>query len=214
MPLDLIERAIFLRRTVIGRELPDPALRLIAEVAREVTFRAGTVIAYEEDIGQEMFLVVSGRIEVRKLGARPPGAERYPDLRPAPAGVGSHSLDGTRAATRTAIRYRNGVLNGRGASLLGGYMEDLATDRIYRLMIAQRMVHRDAVTIRDASGEAVAHTPERVSRLFDEELAGLIDSPTPGRDLGTHETMRITLLVQKGMVHSTNSSVCMPGVRT
>jgi len=33
------------------------------------------------------------------------------------------------------IRYRHGVLNGRGASLLDGYMEDLATDRIYRLNV-------------------------------------------------------------------------------
>jgi len=46
-----------------------------------------------------------------------------------------------RAAVRTVIRYRNGVLNGKGASLLDGYMEDLATDRIYRVMIAQRMKH-------------------------------------------------------------------------
>ena len=43
-----------------------------------------------------------------------------------------------------SIRYRNGVLNGKGASLLDGYMEDLATDRIYRLMIAQRMRHTAA----------------------------------------------------------------------
>jgi CRP/FNR family cyclic AMP-dependent transcriptional regulator len=72
VPLDLIERAIFLRRTVIGRELPDPALRVIAEVAREVTFRAGSVMAVEEEPGDEMFLVVSGRVVVRKLGRKPP----------------------------------------------------------------------------------------------------------------------------------------------
>ena len=99
-------------------------------------------------------------------------------------------MDGTRAAARTAIRYRNGVLNGRGASLLDGYMEDLATDRIYRLMMAQRMVHRDAVLIADAGGVTADHTPERVSQLFDEELARLLESPTPGRDLGTPESMR------------------------
>jgi malate synthase len=81
------------------------------------------------------------------------------------------------------------VLNGKGASLLDGYMEDLATDRIYRLMIAQRMVHRDTVTIADGSGAAVAHTPEFVSRLFDDELSRLVASPVPGRDLGTAETM-------------------------
>jgi malate synthase len=124
-----------------------------------------------------------------QLAARPPGVERYPDLRPVPDGVGHHSLDGTRAAARTAIRYRNGVLNGRGASLLDGYMEDLATDRIYRLMIAQRMVHRDEVPIVDGSGTAVSHTPEFVTRLFDEELARLLGSPVPGRDLGSAESM-------------------------
>ena len=49
------------------------------------------------------------------------------------------------------------MLNGKGASLLDGYMEDLATDRIYRLMIAQRIRH----------GE---HTAESISQMFDEEL--------------------------------------------
>src|SRR6267378_722201 len=65
-----------------------------------------------------------------QLHARRPQAERYPDLRPAPTGVGARTLAGTRAAVRTVIRYRNGVLSGKGASLLDGYMEDLATDRI------------------------------------------------------------------------------------
>jgi malate synthase len=124
-----------------------------------------------------------------QIDARPPGIERYPDLRPVPVGIGRRSLEGSRAAARTVIRYRNGVLNGRGASLLDGYMEDLATDRIYRLMIAQRMVHRDEVAIVDGDGATVAHGPEFVSLLFDEELTRLIDSPTPGRDLGTPETM-------------------------
>src|SRR5947209_2071511 len=70
-----------------------------------------------------------------------PDSPRYPDLRPSLSGIGGLSLQGTRAAVRTVIRYRNGVLNGKGASLLDGYMEDLATDRIYRLMLAQREAH-------------------------------------------------------------------------
>jgi malate synthase len=135
-----------------------------------------------------------------QLGARPPDVERYPDLRPVPSGVGKRSLDGTRAAVRTVIRYRNGVLNGRGASLLDGYMEDLATDRIYRLMIAQRMVHRDVAPVVDASGAAVVHTPEFVTQLFDEELARLIESPTPGRDLGDAETMREARRVSEELI--------------
>ncbi len=99
-----------------------------------------------------------------------PEFERYPDLRPVPEGAGERSLAGTRAAIRTVIRYRFGVLSGKGASLLDGYMEDLATDRIYRLMIAQRIKHRDAVELLDENGKPARHTPELVAKLFAEEL--------------------------------------------
>jgi malate synthase len=109
-----------------------------------------------------------------QLRARPENAQTNPDLRPVPKNVGKRTVAGTRAAVRTVIRYRHGVLNGKGASLLDGYMEDLATDRIYRLMIAQRMKHADAVEIVDEAGEAVRHTPEFVSRVFDEELKRLL----------------------------------------
>lgn len=109
-----------------------------------------------------------------QLGARRPDVEPEPNLRPVPEGVGRRTIAGTRAAVRTVIRYRNGVLNGKGASLLDGYMEDLATDRIYRLMIAQRIRHRDRVEIEGEGGEPVAHTPEFVSQLFDEELERLL----------------------------------------
>src|SRR5246500_2142472 len=115
-----------------------------------------------------------------QLHARPASAERYPDLRPVPAGVGKRMLEGTRAAIRTVIRYRNGVLNGKGASLLDGYMEDLATDRIYRLMIAQRVRHSNAVEILDGAGLPVRHTPELIHALFDEELDKLIAQPPRG----------------------------------
>jgi len=106
--------------------------------------------------------------------ARPQNPEAHPNLRPLPANVGSRTLAGTRAAIRTVIRYRNGVLNGRGASLLDGYMEDLATDRIYRLMIAQRMRHSRQVEVLDDSGVTVPHTRELVSQLFDDELKRLL----------------------------------------
>ncbi len=102
---------------------------------------------------------------------RAENADRYPDLRPSIAGIGTRTVDGTRAAIRTVIRYRNGVLCGKGASLLDGYMEDLATDRIYRLMIAQRMKHSESVPILGVNGEKIIHTKELISQLFDEELA-------------------------------------------
>jgi malate synthase len=109
-----------------------------------------------------------------QLQARPANPESRPDLRPVPAGVGKRTLAGTRAAVRTVIRYRQGVLAGRGASLLDGYMEDLATDRIYRLMIAQRMRHKDSCTIVDENDRPFLHTPERITQLFDEELERIL----------------------------------------
>jgi malate synthase len=122
-----------------------------------------------------------------QLAARQKNLVPHPNLRPLPTRVGTKTITGTRAAVRTVIRYRNGVLNGRGASLLDGYMEDLATDRIYRLMIAQRMRHRESVAIDDEHGHAVPHTPELITRIFDEELERILgelplDTPELSRE--------------------------------
>ena len=70
---------------------------------------------------------------------------------------------GTRAAIRTCILYRYHVLKGKGASLINGYMEDLATDRIYRNMIAQRFRHW-------------YHNAEQISNMFNEEKACIMAS--------------------------------------
>src|SRR5260221_2644712 len=109
-----------------------------------------------------------------QLQARTKNADSHPDLRTLPTDVWKRTLVGTRAAIRTVIRYRNGVLNGRGASLLDGYMEDLATDRIYRLMIAQRIKHTTAVDVLDDDGRPIRHTPELIHGLFDQELDRLL----------------------------------------
>lgn len=158
--------ALFPSRT--DPELNERALRVLAEDKKnEANCRMDGAWTGHPDQNE---IAVSQFPYPNQISARDPGAVRYPDLRPLPEGVGKHTLDGTRSAVRTVIRYRNGVLNGKGASLLDGYMEDLATDRIYRLMIAQRMLHRDEVRIVDQAGNPVRHTPEFVSDLFDEEL--------------------------------------------
>jgi malate synthase len=111
---------------------------------------------------------------VNQLGRLHDGLERYPDLRPVPTGVGLRTVAGTNSAVRTVIRYRRGVLEGRGASLLDGYMEDLATDRIYRLMISQRMRHRADVAILGEDGKSAPHDPEFVTASFDRQMEALI----------------------------------------
>jgi malate synthase len=129
-----------------------------------------------------------------QLAARPKNADAHPDLRPMPGGVGKRTVAGTRAAVRTVIRYRNGVLNGRGASLLDGYMEDLATDRIYRLMIAQRLKHAERVEIVGEDGRPALHSAEFVRQLFDQELDRLLqENEKPGGDASKAAALATTL---------------------
>jgi malate synthase len=135
-----------------------------------------------------------------QLQARPANANTHPDLRPLPTGVGKRTLAGTRAAIRTVIRYRNGVLNGKGASLLDGYMEDLATDRIYRLMIAQRMRHSRQIEILDDKGMAVPHTPELIRNLFDEELDRLLRETAKNDDPDAAATLREARGISEEMI--------------
>jgi len=135
-----------------------------------------------------------------QLQKRPEKAEQHPDMRPLPTNVGKRTVAGTRAAIRTVIRYRNGVLNGKGASLLDGYMEDLATDRIYRLMIAQRMMHSEAIEILDESGKAVRHTPEFITRMFDEELERLLDEASKENDQAVMTRLREARKMSEEMI--------------
>jgi malate synthase len=135
-----------------------------------------------------------------QLSARPKNCCMRPNLRPLATGLVKRTLAGTRAAIRTVIRYRNGVLNGNGASLLDGYMEDLATDRIYRLMIAQRMNHSADVDIFNEHGAPVRHTPELISRLFDEELEKLLGEIGNGKEEGTRESFREARILSEAMI--------------
>jgi malate synthase len=128
------------------------------------------------------------------------GLDRYPDLRPVPTGVGKRTVAGTRAAVRTVIRYRNGVLNGRGASLLDGYMEDLATDRIYRLMIAQRMQHADKIAIEGEDGKPVRHTPQLVTKIFDEELEKILSALPKDVDESAKQKYREARRISEAMI--------------
>jgi len=137
-----------------------------------------------------------------QLQKRPEKAEQHPDMRPLPTDVGKRTVPGTRAAIRTVIRYRNGVLNGKGASLLDGYMEDLATDRIYRLMIAQRMMHSEEVEILDKAGKAVRHTREFITRLFDEELERLLGEAPKENDQAGTARLRDARRMSEEMIHS------------
>ena len=135
-----------------------------------------------------------------QLQARPKDPHTHPYLRPLPTHVGKRTLAGTRAAIRTVIRYRNGVLQGRGASLLDGYMEDLATDRIYRLMIAQRIKHSSKIEVLGDDGRPVLHTPEFIRDLFDQELERLLAESVNSGDPNAASTLREARHISEEMI--------------
>ena len=157
--------ALFPSRT--DPELNERALRVLAadkkNEANCLMDGAWTGHPDQNEIAVQQF-PFPNQVNTRRLGA-----ETHPDLRPSPKGIGQITDAGTRAAIRTVIRYRNGVLNDKGASLLDGYMEDLATDRIYRLMIAQRVRHE-------------SYTLESITKLFDEELERILHELPPNTD--------------------------------
>lgn len=136
-----------------------------------------------------------------QIARRPANVEARPDLRPVPTGVGQRTVAGTAAAVRTVIRYRNGVLNGRGASLLDGYMEDLATDRIYRLMLAQRLRHRATVPVRGDDGRDVPHDEAYLARSFNDALFALVAELPLGRDVGDATTLGAARKMSEAMIH-------------
>ncbi|MDX6709755.1 MAG: malate synthase [Blastocatellia bacterium] len=189
--------ALFPSRT--DAELNDRALRVLAEDKKN---EAGCLMdgAWTGHPDQNETAVKQFPFP-NQIDARQPGLSQHPDLRPAPVGIGLRTLSGTRAAARTVIRYRFGVLTGKGASLLDGYMEDLATDRIYRLMIAQRIRLRDVVPIIDDTGDEIKHIPERITELFDEELNRILRELPPGTDATVADNYREARRISESMIN-------------
>jgi hypothetical protein len=68
-------------------------------------------------------------------------------------------------------------------------------------MIAQRMMHSDAVEILDEAGKAVRHTPEFIARLFDEEVDGLSSQPSIKNDPAATARLREARRMSEEMIH-------------
>jgi len=79
-------------------------------------------------------------------------------------------------------------------------MEDLATDRIYRLMIAQRVRHSGLVEVVDKNGAPVRHTPEFIRDLFDEELERLLRETAENSDPRVAATLREARVTSEEMI--------------
>jgi malate synthase len=68
-------------------------------------------------------------------------------------------------------------------------MEDLATDRIYRLMIAQRVHHR-------------LHEASEITRMFDEELDRILRELPPDTDPTVIENYRTARKISESLIEN------------
>lgn len=170
-----------------SREDPELNARALAVLAQDKKNEANCLMdgAWTGHPDQNA-IAVAQFPQPNQLASFMPDFDPHPDMRPSIEGVGKRTEAGTRAAVRTVIRYRNGYLNGKGASLLDGYMEDLATDRIYRLMIAQRIRHG-------------MHAAAEVTAFFDEELARLL-ADRPKNEAGDESTLREARRMSEAMI--------------
>ena len=65
-------------------------------------------------------------------------------------------------------------------------------------MIAQRMRHRDVIASLNEQGEPVLHTPEFVTRLFDEELKRVLhELPAGSTEEATERFTQARLLSER-----------------
>ncbi|MBX3193181.1 MAG: cyclic nucleotide-binding domain-containing protein [Labilithrix sp.] len=134
---ELTERILRLRGVPTLRSLPANELALIARSLQARTFEPGEILLNEEDPPRSFFLVTSGRVTMRRRGARI-GTIR------APGGVGFMSLlarnaGGTAAVAETFVE---------ALELRGDTLEEVFEDHFPVLLgtvrfVAERMIHEN-----------------------------------------------------------------------
>ena len=62
------------------------------------------------------------------------------------------------------------------------------------------MRHSAAAQVLDETGKPIVHTPEHVTRLFDEELARIVQDLGSLKDPGTPDTFREARTISEAMI--------------
>ena len=67
-------------------------------------------------------------------------------------------------------------------------------------MITQRILHRDSVKISDSLGSEIRHTPELITKLFNEELAKILAELPNDVSENEREKYRKARLISEEMI--------------
>lgn len=101
-----IDRMLFLRRVPLFAELAPEDLQRLAATATERVYAAGEALVVEGDVGDELFVIVEGRVRVVRIEA---GVERL--LRTYEAGdhIGELAVLRDRPRAATVVAESDGV---------------------------------------------------------------------------------------------------------
>jgi CRP/FNR family transcriptional regulator, cyclic AMP receptor protein len=64
--ISTVEKVLFLKTIDLFRHMPGEDLVRVAQIAEEVRFEAGEAIITEGEIGDSLYLIVAGKVRVRK----------------------------------------------------------------------------------------------------------------------------------------------------
>lgn len=90
MTMSTLNKLDVLARSPLFEQLSQAELQMLAELSRPRRFAAGEVIFHEGDLGDALFVIVSGEVEVVRAG--PDGKERTLAVLAAPKFFGEMSL--------------------------------------------------------------------------------------------------------------------------
>ncbi len=102
--LSLMEKVLFLKKVTLFDELNSDILIAIAEVAEEKEFQSNEVVFHENDIGDTLYLIVFGEVEISTIDTG--GQKRKLNVLKSAEVFGEMSLFDSRprSATATALK--------------------------------------------------------------------------------------------------------------
>lgn len=140
----LVSTMSFLRQVDLFRELPTSALANLAGIAQEVTVYAGDSLFEEGDIGESLYLVCSGRLEITVRGRPVAVLERN-------ACVGEMALISGLSRSATAVALEEGKLLRVGSD---DFMNLLSTKPEIALALLRTLARRLREVLHRRSREA------------------------------------------------------------
>ncbi len=102
--LSVMEVILALKTTPLFREVPGEGLKRLSDFIQEKTVRANEIVFAEQDLGDEMYLVRSGRVSVQQNVA---GEATQVDVHSAGGHFGEMAIIDDRPRSATAVAYED-----------------------------------------------------------------------------------------------------------